>query len=243
MKKLILIAVLLLPAFAFAETKIKTSSIADAAVTTPKLAENAVTAGKIVDGAVGAAEIDASAVGTSEIADGTVAAGDLAASLDLSGKTLTLPAANTSRVVQVVNTQTGAVASGTTVLPYDDTIPQNTEGDQFLSLAITPTNASHLLRIDVVLQVSHSAVNTVSIALFQDSTANALAASGANSIAASPQAGVLTHYMTAGTTSATTFKVRAGGSGAGTLTVNGNGGARRFGGVIVSSITITEIRN
>ncbi len=48
-------------------------------------------------------------------------------------------------VVQVVNTQDGAVATGTTVLPWDDTIPQNTEGDQYMSLSITPTNASNKL--------------------------------------------------------------------------------------------------
>jgi hypothetical protein len=50
----------------------------------------------------------------------------------------------------------------------------------------------------------------------------------------------MTHYMTAGTTSATTFKVR-GGVNAGTLTFNGEVGARLFGGVCASSITVTEI--
>lgn len=222
-------------------TKAKSGVIADQAVGTAQLADDGVTSAKIGADQVGASEIAAGAVGTSELADGTVGADDLAATLDLSSKTITLPVANRGKVVQIVSTQTGAVATGTTVLPYDDTIPQNTEGDQYLSLAITPTNASNLLRIDAVLQVSHSAVNTVTLALFQDSTANALAASGANTIAASPAAGVLTHTMTAGITSSTTFKIRAGGSGAGTLTINGNGGARRFGGVAVSSITITEI--
>ena len=48
--------------------------------------------------------------------------------------------------------------------------------------------------------------------------------------------------MTAGTTSSTTFKGRAGLSAAGTLSFNGFGGARRFGGVMASSITITEVQ-
>ena len=47
--------------------------------------------------------------------------------------------------------------------------------------------------------------------------------------------------MTAGTISSTTFKLRAGSDGAGTITMNGNGGARKFGGALISSITITEI--
>ena len=52
---------------------------------------------------------------------------------------------------------------------------------------------------------------------------------------------VFSHFMTAGTTSETTFKVRAGFNASGTTTFNGSGGARRLGGVFASSITITEI--
>jgi hypothetical protein len=47
--------------------------------------------------------------------------------------------------------------------------------------------------------------------------------------------------MTAGTIIATTFKVRVGCSGAGTTTFNGVAGGRIFGGVMASSITITEV--
>ncbi len=146
-------------------------------------------------------------------------------------------------MVQMVNSFTTAVATGTTTIPLDDTIPQNTEGDQYLSLAITPTNVSNKLRIDVVLNVAYSTTATVTGALFQDSTAGALAC-----VAQAIDSGsflrqmVFTHYMTAGTTSATTFKVRIGGSTAGTTTLNGSGGARRYGGVFTSSITITEIK-
>ena len=35
---------------------------------------------------------------------------------------------------QIVATQTGAVATGTTTFPEDDTIPQNTEGDEYMTL-------------------------------------------------------------------------------------------------------------
>ena len=147
-----------------------------------------------------------------------------------------------SRIVQVVNTQTGAVATGSTVIPFDDTIPQNTEGDEYMTRAITPTSASNLLKIEVVFNCAVSALAQVCVALFQDSTANALATMTPSRVEA---AGVQTsccfiHYMTAGTTSATTFKVRAGPS-TGTLTFNGSGGTRRWGGTMASSITITEI--
>lgn len=153
----------------------------------------------------------------------------------------TLPAGT---VVQVVNTQTGAVASGSTTIPYDDTIPQNTEGDQYMSLAITPTAAANILKIDVVFNWATNANVHAIVALFQDSTANALAAvlDFTNSSFEAAKPCTFTHYMTAGTTSSTTFKVRAGMESAATLTFNGVTAARKLGGVNASSITITEIK-
>lgn len=146
-----------------------------------------------------------------------------------------------SAVLQVVSSETGAVATGTTILPADNTIPQATEGDQYMSLAITPKNAGSTLVIDVVAVVSPSSAQTVSAALFQDATANALAA--VFSTVSSPGGATILafrHIMTAGTTSATTFKVRAGPQVSSTLTFNGAASGRIFGGVMSSSIVITE---
>ena len=147
-------------------------------------------------------------------------------------------------VIQVVNTQTGAVATGTTTIPIDDTIPQNTEGTEFMTLAITPTNASNKLLITVTAFLTCSVGNKWVIgAIFQDATANALAAfSNYNSsVATTPAPYSFSHFMTAGTTSNTTFKFRAGADAASTITFNGQNSARLFGGVMASSITITEI--
>jgi len=145
-------------------------------------------------------------------------------------------------VLQVVNSKTGAVATGATTIPYDNTIPQITEGFQVLSLAITPKSATSKLLFEVVVIAAVSAPYVISTALFQDSTVNAIAAGGAyettaNGIGQYP----LNHFMTSGTTSSTTFTVRAGMSGAGTTTINGQGGAQLYGGVASTSITITEI--
>ena len=159
------------------------------------------------------------------------------------------PSASTAiagSIVQVVNTQTGAASTGTTVIPADDTIPQNTEGDQYMSLAITPTSATNKLKITVVVHGTEVAnpANYWTAALFQDSTSNALAASsGYGFSAGGPSSCTFVHYMTAGTTSSTTFKVRAGCT-AGTFAFNGDSstGARLYGGVCASSITIEEIK-
>ena len=146
------------------------------------------------------------------------------------------------RLVQIVNTQTGAVATGTTVIPFDDTIPQNTEGDEYMTLAITPKSASNILYIDVTVQIAYSVAAWLAVALFQDSTANALAAIvGYQTTAGGALTQTFRHKMTAGTTSATTFKVRAGGQVAGTTTFNGQNTGRIYGGVMASSITITEV--
>ncbi len=146
-------------------------------------------------------------------------------------------------LVQYVYTQTGAVATGTTTMPLDDTIHQNNEGDQYLSQAITPKNASNILEIDALLTLANSGnASFFQAALFQDSTANALASEGGMNV---PTNGhtvqiKLKHFMAAGTTSETTFKIRAGCSTAGTTTFNGTGGTRYFGGVLASYISIKE---
>lgn len=163
--------------------------------------------------------------------------------------TLTLPAstgtlattATAGKILQIVNSQDGSHATGTTTVPIDNTIMQNTEGDQYLSLAITPTSATNKLRIEVNALLACSATGFITGSIFQDTTANALATSLVMQTSAvnQPRNLVLTHTMTAGTTSATTFKFRAGCNAAGTTSFNGTAGAS-WGGVGASSITITE---
>lgn len=147
-----------------------------------------------------------------------------------------------AKVVQIVNTQTGAVAVTSTAIPLDDTIPQNGEGGEMMTLAITPASTTNILYIDVVINASVADANDVIVALFQDATASALAAvCSYNGTGTARQNLTLRHKMAAGTTSATTFKVRCGAGTAVQLTLNGYSGNRIFGGVMASSITITEV--
>ena len=187
-------------------------------------------------------------VDTLETANGS---GTIALSNQLSGMTTaSLPTLTSAEmpagsVLQIVNFQTGAVATGTTAIPYDDTIPQITEGDEYMTLAITPTNSSNKLLISIVAAVNSTASNaTLTGALFQDSTANALSAqiTPRNGATNAPSLAVIEHVMIAGTTSATTFRFRMGALGSATNTFNGYAGSRRYGGVSNSSITITEYK-
>lgn len=142
--------------------------------------------------------------------------------------------------VQVVSTSSAATTSSTTTMPVDNTIPQNTEGFEVMTLSITPTSATNKLVISVeTLSGNDTGNRNQAIALFQDSTVGALAAT----VQFQSQSGgdislSLQHTMVAGTASSTTFKVRLGSSGAGTTTF-GNG---RFGGIPHSGITITEYK-
>jgi hypothetical protein len=146
------------------------------------------------------------------------------------------------KLLQVVNYTTGTLATGTAVIPLDNTIPQNTEGTQFMSLAITPLSAASKLKITVVADFANSLSAHITTALFRDSTANAVGscfaviqtANYGNSLS-------FVVFVDSGSTAATTFKVRMGPDATSTLTFNGRSAAQLLGGSIASSITIEEI--
>jgi len=167
----------------------------------------------------------------------------------MSGANLTAGTVGSSQLatgvpVQMVNSNFTAVATGTTLIPEDDTIPQITEGTEFMTLAITPKSATNHLYIRVKAFLSQSAAtNDIIGALFQDATANALAAQDITVNAASGMVNLLIeHDMVSGTTSSTTFRFRAGPVSAATATFNGFAGARKFGGITLSTMQIIEYK-
>lgn len=145
--------------------------------------------------------------------------------------------------VQTVDALYDAVATGTTQIPTDDSVPQNTEGDQYMTVSITPKASSNKLYVEAkVFLSSSSASQHLTAALFKDSDANALAVSSEFMDTATAPLTVALHYsMAAGTTSAITFKVRGGIGAAGTTTFNGSAGTRRFGATTKSYIKVTEV--
>jgi hypothetical protein len=162
--------------------------------------------------------------------------------LQLFGPDVPLP----GRLIQTARTDTGAVATGTTTVPNDDTIPQITEGDQYMTQAITPTSAANALCITAKAQLANSNGGTVAMitSLFQDATANAIATVETTILGATVNRlgpVFLDKMILASTTSATTFRLRAGGSGAGTTTFNGSAGSRLYGGVYNSYLQVQEI--
>lgn len=146
-------------------------------------------------------------------------------------------------LVQIQHAVVNSLISGSTQMPMDDTIPQNTEGIEVITCAITPKNKNNKLLISAVINPTHntSGGNTSGqAALFKDSDSDALAS--VQIYVPSTKAVPLVHLMTAGTTSSVTFKVRAGVSAGGTTYFNGiAGGSTRFGGgVAAMTLTIIE---
>ena len=148
---------------------------------------------------------------------------------------------NRSAVLQYLTTSTSSLVTCSTATPADDTIPQNTEGNEVLTLSITPTYSTSRLEIIFVAPFIKDANNgSAVVALFQDSTADALSALAQGVTNTLGGILVLRHYMTSGTTSATTFKIRVG-PGANSLYINGSSaGARLLGGVSSTRLTIVE---
>ena len=155
-------------------------------------------------------------------------------------------------VVQIV-TETDTISnhqSTTSSIPLDASVPANTEGyapvdgsANPLVATITPTNTSNKLFITTEIPVYLGSIATSVVALFQDATVDAIATSYFGAPAA-PGVGILklSHVMSAGTTSATTFKVRVGVS-AGTLYLNGNTSIQLFGGTLKCTLTVMEIKS
>lgn len=143
-------------------------------------------------------------------------------------------------ILQVVSTSTSASVdtSGGSAIPDDDTIPQNTEGTEILTLAITPISSSSSLWIMFTGGGTPSASTSTIVALFVDSTANALAAQYVNTSSASRvSSAVLDFIVASSSTSARTYKIRIGGGG---YKVNNIGSGQAFNGTASTTLTIIE---
>jgi hypothetical protein len=145
-------------------------------------------------------------------------------------------------VIQTARSADAAFASGTTTLPYDDTIPQNTEGDQYMSLSITAKRQCNLLAIRHDGNYAVSAAGNLGVGLFVGATANALAAVGQRAQTVDAAYAVTLQHRLRVDTLTQTFKIRAGNSAAGTTGFNGTSAARRYGGVMASALVIDEIQ-
>lgn len=97
-------------------------------------------------------------------------------------------------------------------IPRDDTKPQSTEGNQLFTHSHTPASSTNILYIFGFAHLFPEDANaTATLALFKDSDTDALAVGYEKTVSGIDGLTVpVIHKMTAGTTSAITFKLRAG---------------------------------
>ncbi len=152
-------------------------------------------------------------------------------------------------LVQMVQANSAAYISTSSVIPFDNTIPQITEGAQLITLAITPQNAANTLYINAHMSGAVNETIAVgqgaSLALFQDATANALATATAEDDEGGGGANFINtelyYAMVAGTVSSTTFQIRIGVSNlANTVYING-GSIPLYGGTVKLNLKIMEV--
>jgi len=143
-------------------------------------------------------------------------------------------------MAQQVIYSTGALWTGSTPMPADDTIPQITEGAQFAALAITPADAASILEIEAVINASPGTSSAVTIATFVDTTADAIAAQSLSIVQDYGSIIVLKAYISAGSTTERTYQLRIGQSASGTVSINGWASARKLGGAYRSIFTVKE---
>ena len=88
--------------------------------------------------------------------------------------TFQTPSGGGGILLQSITGTSTTPGSTTAVIPFDNTIPQITEGAEVVTASITPSNASNILEIMAICQVAHLG-GQIGVALFQDSNADAIA--------------------------------------------------------------------
>jgi len=146
-------------------------------------------------------------------------------------------------VLQIARQMRTDVATGTTQIPFDDTIPQDTEGDEYFSLSFTPKSASSLLHFSFTANVEVPAGSPITAALFVDGQSDAIVAGVNDTYNTGGHAAQVSfnYAVISGSTDPRTYRVRMGSHAANTLTLNGTAGSRKMGGVLGSGLVITEV--
>jgi hypothetical protein len=169
-------------------------------------------------------------------------AGSAGESLTTDGSgVLSFAAAGGGKVVQIVRTDHKTVGStSTTFTSRLTTVPQNTLGAEFFTATITPASTSNILLFHINMTcMGDGDGRQVYAALFRDSVASALSSSANFVQSTDPVTINFTHSMTAPSTSAQTYKVRAG-AGVGNFYINQRHVAAFHGGTASSGLTIIE---
>ncbi len=218
---------------------ITNAKLASGAVDGGKLAANAVVDGtKVQNGILDYAKLASSAFGS--VAD--LIAGTASKLVDAATLESFFSAGIPLQTKYAVTTTADSTAVN---IPFDNTIPQNTEGKEItpLNITITPKKADSLLVIDVRIPfIDVSANNVFALALFQDSIADALTVALHTPTNTAYYSHInLRFVVVAGSTTARTYKVRYGMNTGTAYLLRSSGSATVYGNIQQASMIVTEI--
>jgi hypothetical protein len=147
----------------------------------------------------------------------------------------------TGDIVQICTTQLTTPGNGTVTIPLDSTIPQKTEGNAIMDVAIIPTSAINILVVECFLQFMGANTSEYIIsALFKNDDSDAVKVGFSYSVNYGSGPNIMEHREPAGSTSAITFKVRAGTNSAAGIYWN-RIVPHTLGNVVGSNLKVTEV--
>ena len=146
-------------------------------------------------------------------------------------------------IINQVTYQTSTLQTTTATTPYDNTIPQISEGAEFMNIPFKPTNANSKLIIEAGSQALTASANTeIVIALHQDTTADALQAGVVEPAAAANENGFyMKHVVSAASTTLRIYRIRMGTPSGSTISFNGQAASAIFLGTSNSFLRVTEV--
>jgi hypothetical protein len=133
--------------------------------------------------------------------------------------------------------------TNTSVVPFDDTIPQSNEGRSILGgINLTPASACNFFDVEGQINIASSVASEIIASLFRDAGSDAIQSTWSYAPAADKPIGLRFHFrLQAGSTAQRTFDVRVGASQAGTITIGGTAGSGKLGGVLTDIVSIKEL--
>ncbi len=202
-------------------------NLAAAPAVTATLIDGEVTNVKLASG-IDAAKLTTGTLPIARIADGAVVAAKMQNGMSL----------------QTVVSSKSTVQSLANLVPYDNTIPQSSEGEEILTASIAPSSATNKVLVEATITGTQANAGTIIFALFRGSSANAIATAFHSFPSSYGGQCHVAFYDSPSTTSSTTYRLRGGYvSGGSGFYVNGSGvGGDLFGGTLISWMKLTEIK-
>lgn len=234
---------------------VQTGNILDQNVTTAKIKDAAITSIKLAAGAIVTTNLAAGSIYGTNIAGNTITQTNIADQ----GVGLTNIVRGTATYAMRMNAAGTALEyvsggylghaytnifeylTNTTVVPYDNSRPTSTEGDEIATLTLTAKYSDSYLHFQGVVNIGGTA-GTAALCIFKDSSTDAdYVIPSYNAGAGSVNQLVVNFYLPAVDTSAHTWHYRLGPQ-SGTLYVNRDGSTLLYGNKPMSSLSISEVR-